>query len=275
MPDRYGSTGNTYRYGYQGSEKDDEVKGEGDSYTTHYRLLDPRVGRWLTRDPKETAFESPYVSMRNNPILFNDVLGDTIIKGINPRNKRDKMIYEGPKKQKDEKNSIHLFVHGNPNQIFIYNENTGVNTQINTPEEFDDYMSSQKIPEWEKAKKGGNITVILHSCRTGADTADSKGILKDDDAFAKRLSKYKPNISVIAPTERDYFNEKGELGPYKTTNTDINGEKIHRSRVVRWILGENEYKRTKVQGEWRVYRDGKVVKTHDATWKPTRKGSGR
>jgi len=77
VPNRHAST-SEYRYSYQGSEKDDEIKGEGNSYTTHYRLLDPRVGRWLTRDPKSTAFESSYVSMRNNPILFNDVLGDTI-----------------------------------------------------------------------------------------------------------------------------------------------------------------------------------------------------
>ncbi|MET2996932.1 hypothetical protein B0A78_13240 [Flavobacterium columnare NBRC 100251 = ATCC 23463] len=77
VPNRHGSS-TAYRYGYQGSEKDDEIKGEGNSYTTHYRLLDPRVGRWLTRDPKFTAFESPYASMGNNPILFNDKPGDTI-----------------------------------------------------------------------------------------------------------------------------------------------------------------------------------------------------
>jgi len=67
-----------YRYGYQGSEKDDEIKGEGNSYTTHFRQLDPRVGRWLSIDPKATAWESPYVSMGNNPIIYNDRLGDTI-----------------------------------------------------------------------------------------------------------------------------------------------------------------------------------------------------
>jgi len=67
-----------YRYGYQGSEKDDEIKGSGNSYTTHFRLLDPRVGRWLSIDPKANAKESPYVSMGNNPIWFNDPLGDTI-----------------------------------------------------------------------------------------------------------------------------------------------------------------------------------------------------
>lgn len=67
-----------YRFGYQGSEKDDEVKGDGNSYTTHFRLLDPRIGRWLTIDPKTCAFESPYVSMGNNPIVYNDVFGDSI-----------------------------------------------------------------------------------------------------------------------------------------------------------------------------------------------------
>lgn len=70
---------NDYRYGYQGSEKDDEFhNSEGTSYTTHFRQLDPRLGRWLSIDPKATAWESPYVSMGNNPIIYSDVLGDTI-----------------------------------------------------------------------------------------------------------------------------------------------------------------------------------------------------
>src|SRR5690554_6936969 len=62
MPGRNGSTGD-YRYGYQGSEMDNEVKGQVNSYTTYFRRLDPRVGRWLSIDPKANARESPYVSM--------------------------------------------------------------------------------------------------------------------------------------------------------------------------------------------------------------------
>lgn len=66
------------RLGFNGMEKDNEVKGDGNSYTTHFRQLDSRLGRWLSIDPKATAFESPFVSMGNNPISNNDVLGDSI-----------------------------------------------------------------------------------------------------------------------------------------------------------------------------------------------------
>jgi RHS repeat-associated protein len=65
-----------YRFGYQGSEADDQVKGDGNSYSTYFRQLDPRLGRWLSIDPKAIATESPYVSMRNNPIYLNDKNGD-------------------------------------------------------------------------------------------------------------------------------------------------------------------------------------------------------
>jgi RHS repeat-associated protein len=79
MPGR-NDPGDGYRYGYQGSEKDSEMKGSGSSYTTHYRQLDPRLGRWLSTDPELAALphQSPYCSMDNNPVLHNDVNGDRI-----------------------------------------------------------------------------------------------------------------------------------------------------------------------------------------------------
>jgi len=67
-------------------EKDDEVKGEGNSYTTEFRQYDPRIGRWLTNDPlfKQMPWQSPYVGMDNKPIIRNDVNGDcpTCISGF-------------------------------------------------------------------------------------------------------------------------------------------------------------------------------------------------
>jgi RHS repeat-associated protein len=68
-----------YRYGFNSMEKDDEVKGTGNSYTTFYRQLDVRLGRWLSIDPEapNLPWQSPYVSMDNNPILLNDPFGNS------------------------------------------------------------------------------------------------------------------------------------------------------------------------------------------------------
>jgi len=93
-----------YRMGYQGSEKDDEIKGEGDSYTTEFRILDVRLGRWLSVDPEYTAWDNPYMSMSNNPILYNDVAGD--VAGDDKKKKEDKVDVAD---NKDEKKKDPMF----------------------------------------------------------------------------------------------------------------------------------------------------------------------
>ena len=50
LPNRHEST-NEYRYGFQGQEKDDEIKGEGNSLNYKYRMHDPRIGRFFAVDP--------------------------------------------------------------------------------------------------------------------------------------------------------------------------------------------------------------------------------
>ena len=71
-----GKNTNAYKYGYQGSEKDNEVNSaDGTSYTTEFRQLDPRLGRWFSVDPIFQPWQSPYTSMDNNPIGLNDPKG--------------------------------------------------------------------------------------------------------------------------------------------------------------------------------------------------------
>ncbi len=65
------------RYGYNIMEKDNEVSGLGNSYTTEFRQYDPRLGHWKSLDPLMAKFpwQSPYCAMNNNPISLVDPTG--------------------------------------------------------------------------------------------------------------------------------------------------------------------------------------------------------
>lgn len=73
---RHGNT-NEYRYGFQGQEMDNEIKGEGNSLNYTYRMHDPRIGRFLATDPltKKYPWYSPYSFSGNKVIQFVELEG--------------------------------------------------------------------------------------------------------------------------------------------------------------------------------------------------------
>ncbi len=73
--------GETGKYGFNGMEKDDEIKGKGNSYDFGARMYDSRVGRWLSRDPSYHNYPavSPYVFSINSPLMFKDPDGKDAI----------------------------------------------------------------------------------------------------------------------------------------------------------------------------------------------------
>ena len=83
QPERSWST-EKYRYGFNGMEMDNEVRenpttgtvGTGNSYTTHFRQYDPRLGRWWSVDPVTRASMSIYIVMSNSPVSRIDPDGD-------------------------------------------------------------------------------------------------------------------------------------------------------------------------------------------------------
>ncbi|PUZ24221.1 RHS repeat-associated core domain-containing protein [Chitinophaga costaii] len=66
-----------YRYGFNGKENDNEVKGDGDQQDYGMRIYDPRAGRFLSVDPITAKYPelTPYQFASNSPIDAIDLDG--------------------------------------------------------------------------------------------------------------------------------------------------------------------------------------------------------
>ena len=66
-----------YRFGFNGQEKDNEVKGVGNSLDFKFRVYDSRLGKFLSMDPltKSYPYYTPYQFGGNKPIRFIDIEG--------------------------------------------------------------------------------------------------------------------------------------------------------------------------------------------------------
>jgi RHS repeat-associated protein len=77
QPGRKFSAGGLYRYGFNGKENDNDVKGEGNSQDYGMRIYDPRAGRFLSTDPISKSYPelTPYQFASNRPIEGVDLDG--------------------------------------------------------------------------------------------------------------------------------------------------------------------------------------------------------
>jgi RHS repeat-associated protein len=76
MPERSISS-TAYKFGFNGKENDNEVKGEGNQIDYGMRGYDPRIGKPFSIDPLTHSYPhlSPYQFFSNNPILNIDLDG--------------------------------------------------------------------------------------------------------------------------------------------------------------------------------------------------------
>ncbi|WP_324713223.1 RHS repeat-associated core domain-containing protein [Flavobacterium columnare] len=118
VPNRHGSS-SSYRYGFNGMEKDDEIKGEGNSLNYTFRMHDPRIGRFFAVDPlfKDYPQLTPYQFASNTPICSDDL--------------------EGLEARKRIKNNTYFVTLKNVNFKFVFRKSTEYFTQAaarnNTP----------------------------------------------------------------------------------------------------------------------------------------------
>jgi RHS repeat-associated protein len=76
MPNRSFSS-SSYRYGFNGQEKDDEIAGAGSINTAEFWQYDTRLGRRWNQDPVSIAWNSSYACFNGNPIYYKDPRGLT------------------------------------------------------------------------------------------------------------------------------------------------------------------------------------------------------
>ncbi|MHA3789026.1 RHS repeat-associated core domain-containing protein [Flavobacterium hauense] len=76
VPNRH-YNGSDCSYGFQGQEKDNEIKGDGNSVNYTFRMHDPRIGRFFAVDPLESDYphNSPYAFSENSVIAFVELEG--------------------------------------------------------------------------------------------------------------------------------------------------------------------------------------------------------
>jgi len=73
----YAIGGSKYRYGFNGQENDNEVKGTGNQQDYWMRIYDPRLGKFLSVDPlfKSYPWYTPYQYAGNRPTIVMDLDG--------------------------------------------------------------------------------------------------------------------------------------------------------------------------------------------------------
>jgi len=83
---------NSYAFGFNGQERDDEIQGAGNSYAFEYRIHDARLGRFMSIDPLSYSYSflSPYAFCENSPINAIELEGlekyeinDKVVSGRN------------------------------------------------------------------------------------------------------------------------------------------------------------------------------------------------
>jgi hypothetical protein len=249
-----------YRRGFNGMEKDDEVKGIGNWYSFGDYGYDPRILQRPLPDPlaAKYPYESPYFVFGGNPIYYIDPNGREKIIALDKNKKEDQDIIAGAKKYTDD-DAIHIFGHGSSKGMTLVMG--GTTYAIRTAKQLDNFLTKYS-KTWQNKEKGEKPVIVLHSCRTGHDKVDGS------PSFSQEVSESEifKNSTIIAPDERVYFDKNGEIGAYKAKYADKNGD----YKLNEQGLPKNK-SRSNTPGSWRVFQGGKQTARYRGDWKPKEK----
>jgi RHS repeat-associated protein len=136
--------GEGYTFGFNGQERDDEIKDNGNSYDFGERILDVRLGCWLSLDPLSSKYpsESPYMFVGDNPMIFIDPTGE------------EKIIVTGGDGNEESKDR-NKFLNSSLRQlnIFVDQLKKAKSTETVTFVVFDNFITQKQKKQFERAVK--------------------------------------------------------------------------------------------------------------------------
>jgi RHS repeat-associated protein len=202
MPGRQFSA-EEYRYGFNGMEKDDEFKGEGNSYDFGARMYDARIGRWLSRDAHEIKYksQSPYSFVNNTPVIAVDPDGNDAIVLIWMPTEGDQghsaiAIQDYDKVTGEALNTYTLY------HVFAVAGSINPITALLDPEKVvDGYVTKQEgltLNALKNVVSGDSRADVLYKINSG----------QTDDEFA--VAQIEPMIAETVKKDNPHFDPRGE-----------------------------------------------------------------
>jgi hypothetical protein len=237
-----------HRFTFNGKECTDEIAGAGNHTTALFWEYDTRLGRRWNVDPKPNVSFSAFACFQNNPILYSDILGDTVfINLFNPKEDKDKLFYKVAEEhvKRSVNDGVYVIMAHGDNTVIEYTDESNEITSTNDPEKI--FKILCKNPDFRKAfKNKENIELILLSCNTGSIeyTTDGGRLVYQPTPIGQDIAReYPVEIDVYAPEGYVIYNQKTNetYDGYGTTWTKYSqsGGKVEKVKSVT----DNMYKR--------------------------------
>ena len=229
----------------------------------------PDIGRFFNVDPLSERYEyQSHYNFSENRVIDGFELEGLEVVLINPtkssstaqQKAADQKIVNGSKNISSSNTLVTVTAHGGPKSIT--NDVNG--TRITTGAGLDKVLTANS-DAWKNRSSNEGMTVVLYSCRTGADVKDENG-KSTTSSLAQTISgseEFK-GVEVIAPDQRVYFNENGPVGTFEAEAQGKNDEyKLNESGTPK------NKKRSDTPGNWNVYKNGELIRSYQGNWKPT------
>ncbi len=207
LPSRNGNSSN-YRYGFNGMEKDDEIKGEGNSVNYKYRMHDPRVGRFFALDPLAKNFSdvSHYNFASNTPVVAIDQDGGFTVWRHYHMTK--KALIKAGIKRKTARQIAHFastYADHPTAGILLYNLGVYGGMRGATTQELDDLLYQDGHGGYDATKESQSdelvASVSIHAMRTYWEEIDEETAIKRSLYGGTFIDKDNCSITIVGAYE--------------------------------------------------------------------------